>query len=433
MSNRNTLSRRQLGKLSGGAIAGAYALSSAHSAAAARLQEDVRLTFSLWGQESEEIAFEEMTRRFEEANPNVTVEMEFRPFAAHYESLGTRLAAGEAPDVVRVQYFRVGAYVAEGAFIDLSPYLEPDHGDDFGEPYWAPVEIDGGVYGLPHHTDTFAVWYNTDYFEQLDVRIPTSLEDAWTWDEFIEIAHQVQDETDADYGFVMDWDNAARRWLLFLYQNGGQPLDDELSTPQVNTPEGIETVAWTQSWFTEGLVPPESSVKGGDVTANLFATGRCGMMLEGDWLIPFIQDNMRDYGWDVTYMIRNVDMASDLGGNLLTVTRDSQHPEIAADFVKFLTNPENMRDFVIDAQFIPVRNSLLEEELDYPVRPEVKQVFLDTIAVVPNHFGRLATLPRWSRIEQLLLDELDLAFAAGQSPEDTARNIDDGITAILEE
>ena len=70
------------------------------------------------------------------------------------------------------------------------------------------------------------------------------------------------------------------------------------------------------------------------------------MLLGGDWQIPFLQENMTKYKWAVTYMPRDVAMASDLGGNCFAVSRDSKHPEVAADFLKFVVDEDNMRAFV---------------------------------------------------------------------------------------
>ena len=94
------------------------------------------------------------------------------------------------------------------------------------------------------------------------------------WDEFIRIARQLKEKGNAPYGFAMGWQNSsAYRWLPFLYQHGGQMLDAELRQPQLVSPTGVETLAWTQSWFKEGLVPPSTSVKSSEQTQNLFANG----------------------------------------------------------------------------------------------------------------------------------------------------------------
>jgi multiple sugar transport system substrate-binding protein len=154
------------------------------------------------------------------------------------------------------------------------------------------------------------------------------------------------------------------------------------------------------------------------------------MMLQGDWLMPYLEDNMQA-GWDITYMVRDVQMASDMGGNAVGVTKDSQNPELAADFLKFVASEEQMAQFCIDAQFIPVRKSLVEQGLDYNLRPEEMQVFVEQSSTVPTEMAREQTLPEFNKINQVLADELELAFKSGQSPDTTAKNISSGIEEAL--
>ena len=58
------------------------------------------------------------------------------------------------------------------------------------------------------------------------------------------------------------------------------------------------------------------------------------MMLNGDWLIPFLENSMTD-GWGVTYMIQDAGMASDLGGNAVAATTDTKVPRRPPTFSSF--------------------------------------------------------------------------------------------------
>ena len=74
-------------------------------------------------------------------------------------------------------------------------------------------------FALPHHTDTFALYYNVDFLRNLGVEMPRSLDLSLKWDEFIRIARQLKSKDDAPYGFAMGWQNSsAYRWLPCLYQ-----------------------------------------------------------------------------------------------------------------------------------------------------------------------------------------------------------------------
>lgn len=425
-------SRRDFLKVSGGALAGAYVLGLTGCGGSESESATGELAFQTWAGEAEEKAFRDVIKRYEEQNPDVTVKMEILPFGQMYEKLDTRLAAGQAPDITRVQYQAMGRYSSQGALVDLSEYLDSGYGDAFTPGLWQATNYEDTPFGIPHHTDTYAIFYNTEIFDQLGIEVPQSLEESWTWDEFIQISNQIKESGAAKFPFAMDWqgDTQSYRWMWFLHQHGGQLLTDDLSGPQIDNTAGIETIAWNQSWFNDGLVPPSSSIKSGEEVENLFANGTTAMMLNGDWLIPFLEENM-SAGWDVTYMIQDKEMASDLGGNALAVTKDSKNAEAAADFVKFATNEENMRRFCVDAQFVPVRTSLVDQQLDFKLRPEQMNLFVEQSKTVPEQMAKEQTIPEFNKITLLMADELEAAFKTGQSPEETANNISSGIEEVL--
>jgi multiple sugar transport system substrate-binding protein len=392
-----------------------------------------QLTFQTWASTSgEQKGFRGLVKRFEKQHPKASVKLEIVPGEQQYAKLDTRLAAGEGPDLARMQYQAVGRYSSQGALVDLSEYLGGGEGGDFTPAFWQAVQYEGAPYALPHHTDTFAVFYNTGIFDKLGVEVPGSLNESWTWDEFMRVAEQIKSEGAAKYPFAMNWQTAgaAYRWMSFLFQHGGRLLTSDLRGPAIDSSAGIETIAWNQSWFQDALVPPSTSIKSTEPIENLFANGTIAMMLQGDWLMPYLKDNMKA-GWGVTYMIRDAQMASDMGGNAVGVTKDSENPELAAEFVKFIASEEQMKQFCIDAQFIPVRKSLVSHSLDYTLRPADMRVFVQQSATVPTEMAKEQTLPEFNKINQVLADELELAFKSGQSPETTAKNIANGIEEAM--
>ena len=244
---------------------------------------------------------------------------------------------------------------------------------------------------------------NRDMLAKTGASLPTKLEESWSWADFIKLARAMKEQGGAPYGFAMSWQNSvAFRWLPFLYQHGGQMLSAELSRSQVSDREGVETIAWCQSWFKEGLVPPSTSIKSSEQPQNLFANGTVGMLVGGDWQIPFLSKSATS-PWAVTYM----------------------------PFRKFLTDERNMEDFVVSAQFLPVRRALAERALPYKLRPEAMEVFVGQSGTVPGHMVQTETLPAFARINTALANELDLAFTSGKDPAATARNIDAAVQPLL--
>ncbi|SED25117.1 multiple sugar transport system substrate-binding protein [Rhizobiales bacterium GAS188] len=422
-TGRGTLSRRALlGAGAGMVLAGDLR---------ARAQTTTPLTMTVWGAQAEQDAFNAAIAEYQTQHPEIAIRLEVNGNAMQlYQQVDTRLAGRQAPDIFRVQYQQIGRYASTRAVIDLGPYVDASYSADFEPAFLQAVTYKGRPYAMPHHTDTFALYYNRDLLQKIGVEVPTSLETSWSWQDFIRVARALKEKAGAPYGFAMGWQNAAYRWLPFLYQHGGELLNEDLTASQLATPKGIETIAWTQSWFKEGLVPPSTSIKSSEQPQNLFANGTIGMLLHGDWQIPFLTKNMKA-DWGVTYMPRDVAMASDLGGNCLAISRDCKHPELAADFLKFLSGKEKMRDFVTSAQFLPVRKSLMTERLPYALRPDAMEVFVKQSSTIPSHLVRTVTMPVFSKINVALTDQFDLAFTSDQDATATAKAIDTRVQALL--
>ncbi|KQQ74906.1 hypothetical protein ASF70_03150 [Rhizobium sp. Leaf321] len=420
--NRRTILKTGAG-LGAGLVTGALGMPA--------LAQEKQLTFAVWGGDSEVAGYRNVIAKFESANPGVKVKLDVMPFAQFYQQVDTRLAGRQAPDLFRVTYQQIGRYASNKAAIDLTQYLEKDFGKGFTPAVWSAANVKGTPYALPHHTDTFALFYNEELLEKANIAVPSSLDEAWTWAAFIDNAKKLKTQGGSSYPFAMSWQNGAvHRWMFYLYQHGGRLLSEDLTASRITEKAGIETIAWTQSWFTEGLVPPSTSVKSAEKVQNLFANGTIAMMLNGNWQIPFVEQQMKAK-WGVTYLPRDVAMADDLGGTCVAVSRDSKTPELAAEFVKFLVNEENMRSFVNTAQLLPVRTSIVDKGIEFSLRPNEMKVFVEQTKTIPEHLVSTVIHPNWGRFNPKMADELDLAFTSGQSAEQTAENIQAHIERLL--
>lgn len=66
------------------------------------------------------------------------------------------------------------------------------------------------------------VIYNKTAFDKAGVEVPSSIEEAWTWDEFVEALKTVMEKGDVMYGLVVD--KTFGRYMNFMYQAGGPLL-----------------------------------------------------------------------------------------------------------------------------------------------------------------------------------------------------------------
>ena len=187
-----------------------------------------------------------------------------------------RLQANQAPDMFRVSYTDVGSYATSGARADLSGHMDSAYGEAFLPALWGAVQTDGKPFGVPHHTDTSALAYNKAHFTRAGITsVPQSLEEAWTWEEFVAVLQQLKA---ADLGaapFALNYQLfGAYRWFNTLYQAGGSVRDESLENVTLDTPKARRALEWTKSLYTQGFTPRASWSSGPPTPTRSFRPRR---------------------------------------------------------------------------------------------------------------------------------------------------------------
>jgi multiple sugar transport system substrate-binding protein len=366
-------------------------------------------TFVLWGQDAEQSVFQELADAFE-AETGSRIALEVLPFDQVRTVVDRRLQAGDPPDLFRVTYTDVGAYASTGALADLSGSFGDGFGDDFLPALWGAVLLDDRPFGVPHHTDTSALVYNAAHVEAAGITdLPASLDDAWTWEEFVDSLRRLRE---ADLGaepFAFNYQLfGAYRWFNTLYQAGGRVLEDDLATVALGTDEARRALEWTRGLYTDGLHAANVLVQRPTYPDEIFPSQQISMIQAGSFLVPFLDETIGDgFEWGVTYLPRDAEAAAELGGNAVVVTRDAPNPEVAAQFAQFLVTADNMRLFCERTGALPVRTDLVDAELAYEVRPDLMPVFVEQATTLPEDLVAVSTSPGFTGINQALIDAMD--------------------------
>ncbi|HYH31143.1 MAG TPA: sugar ABC transporter substrate-binding protein [Pseudonocardia sp.] len=391
-----------------------------------------RLRFALWANTDAELgAFTAITDAFRQQT-GVTVEIENLAYAQMRPAIDSRLQSGDAPDLFRVSYTDIGAYTSTGALADLSAQLGDGFGDAFTPALWSAVLAEGAPVGVPHHTDCSAFVYNVDAFTRAGItEVPATLDEAWTWEEFIELMERVKAANPDSSAFGVNWQlGGAYRWLSFLGQAGGAVYDESMQQVTIDSPAGRRALEFTKSFYDRGLHPANLLVKSQTYVSDVFPSGQLSAIYAGDFLLPSLVESVKDFEFGATFLPRDVAHATELGGNAVVVTADSPNVDAAAEFCKFLAGAENMKAFCEQTTVLPVRNDLVDAQLDYAVRPDLMPVFQTQATTIPEHHVRTCTSPQFSGIADALLNELENCFAAGQSVDDTLGHLEAEITKL---
>ncbi|MCD7735550.1 MAG: extracellular solute-binding protein [Lachnospiraceae bacterium] len=155
-----------------GALVAALAAGSLGMQAGA--EEEVTLTWLSHYQEEGKLAWvENCVALFEEAYPNVTVNVEVVDADSYDTILQTKLASDDAPSIFDLSSnYDVGVYQEAGHLADLSDLECLDNVDP---DLLLEGQIDGVQYGVPIEMSGYGVFYNEEVFEEYGLSVPTTV------------------------------------------------------------------------------------------------------------------------------------------------------------------------------------------------------------------------------------------------------------------
>lgn len=401
------------------------------SKASARPKGDI--TFTTWGTDQELASFKQLIASFERANPGTSVKLRELPFEEIKQNIDAGLEAQKAPDVFRVTYQDVGFYSTRDALLDIGDYLPSGFGDAFIPGLWAVCQNDGKPIGVPLHADVSALVYNKQLLRKAGITdVPTSLDDAWSWSEFLDASRKVKAANPGKYGHAYNWQLAgAYRWMNWLYQAGGSMIDADAKKATLVGEPGTRTLQMFKTWVDEALIPPATSPKSTGYPDEIFPAQTFGLLFAGDFLLGSLQDTVKKFDFGAMPLPRDKGQATDLGGNALVATQGSKNPTTAAAFLKHMVSEQSMRSFCVDAGTLPTRPALAEQKLDYKVTPELFPIFTQQATTLGEGIVKASSLPNFTAINQVFQDELEKLVRSGQPIDQTLKNMNDGVQKNL--
>lgn len=391
--------------------------------------------FTYWeGSKADKLGFDFLVESFRKDHPEIALEVQVYPSATYRDQLDTRIAANDWPDVMRYTYQRLGKFKEAGVMLDLSGRISKESLDDLVPAFKSAMTYEGKLLGMPHHTDTLAIYYNKRMFKESGIRIPTGPKDGWTWDELSEISKKLKKDHNLEYAFGGIWDNGSGyRFLPFIYAAGGAILSEDQTKIAINSPESLKALKLYEGWRKNNLV-----IKNGftskSVTNMLFVAQKIAFTFSGSWHVSYMQENMPD-NWGITYMPRiDGNSGSDMGGNGLFGYRKTKYPNAAAIFIDYATSKDIVRRFCEVSNFIPVRKSLLESGIDYVSYKDEMKTLMGIVSTINPRMAADETSVRFQQLNVIFNEEMDpLAIDGSASAEQVAAKAEKRMTAALKE
>ncbi len=339
--------------------------------------DEIVLTWPcIWvGQDSKADTIAQIVDSFNEQHAGeIRVEIEPQPDYDGYEdTIRTRLAAGQAPDIFTFKLSpTTAAYYSGDLLMDFTDELAAGWGNDFNPGNLETSTVDGKTKSIPYEIGITPIWYNTELFAQAGIdEFPT------TMDEFWEAAEKLKAEgiypTSQMTGGTNSW--TSMLWYTHLLGSYGGP---DVWERAWDCPAFEKAAADLKRMYSDGNTTGDAIGADAGVSGGHYQAGRTAMFINGAWYIGNIRDNAPDV-YEVTELAP-LPQAGDHSGhqvgwlhtNLAAAhTDDPDRREAVIKFLQYLTKPENAKLVSLDAgSLLSIEYEITDDDVVDPLQQQ---------------------------------------------------------------
>ena len=300
----------------------------------------------------------------------------------------------------------------------------------------APINAsiyEDGIYAVPWFEDAGLLYSRVDLLEQAGYSAPPE-----TWDELKEMAVKTAQDTGTKYGFLFqgkNYEGGVCNALEYIRTHGGDVLSNVTSGEVViDSPEAAAGLETYHSMITSGAAPQAVSNYTETEGDPLFENGESvffrewpgvyGDILTGDFKVKHDQVTVSPIPVDPGNQ-----SSSTLGGWTFMINAQTDLPDEAWEFVKFMSSYESFKFRAINGGYISARKAILDDPEVQEAIPTVKlakDVLLDyaTSRPVTQFYGDMS-LEMQSQFNDALTGDV--------SPQQAVETLQKNLTNIMKQ
>ena len=374
-------------------------------------------------------ALEELIARFEEEHPHIDIDAQYIPTGdALVQKLVTAVQSDNAPDISWIHSHYLEELVKADAVYPMSRFRQgPDsltqaELDDIYPALKQYASWQGTLYSLPMEATNLGILYNKDHFREagLDPESPPA-----DWDELKDYAQRLMRDRNNDgrperAGFVVPAVPATGpqgtymmwQWIPYVWQAGGYLINEEQTEVLFDEEPGVEALSlWQDLYQAQNLRSFNTQEP-----LTPFVSGQVSMMMDGPWNLPRYPKLMPNTDWGIAMLPAGPEQrATVVAGEYLAIFKQTEHPEAAWKFLKWMIQPETQAFWSMRSGYLPIRASVLElpEYQQYLEENAAHRAFVEQMeyaqAQRPMDFHTL-------EIQRLIAQAIEQALVGGRDP-----------------
>jgi len=311
------------------------------------------------GQPEQVAAQEAVVEEFNAMQDDIRLEVEIVDNTVAYDTLGTLIATGEAPDIVGPVGLDASNSFA-GQYLDLAPLVEETGYDlsQFDEAAVDAYRTSEGLIGLPFATFPSFIFYRPSHFDDAGLNyppqefgapyvMPDGTEVEWNLETMREIAMELTVDSEGyfatedefapenteQWGYASQW-NDVRGYATLC--GAANPIDDEGNAV---LPESWEACL---NWHYDGIwedqfIPSDPEVNSDLLGGAPLASGNVSMVHSHLWMTCCLGDGDLSEDWNIAVVpTYEGEYTAKLHGDTFRVLNSTDHPEEAFEVLTYL-------------------------------------------------------------------------------------------------
>ena len=314
--------------------------------------------------DTEKPYFAQLEEKFNAAFTAEGVTVDVVPIPSYNDAIQAAAVSGGLPDVIMLDGPNMASMAWAGTIQPIGKLLDPSILADL-----LPAIKDQGTYGpsgdfyfISPYDSSVLFWGNKKLLEQAGVRIPTSVEDAWTREEMRDILAKLDALPGVEWPLDMKLNYGAGEWMTygfapFAQSNGGDIIDRTTWKAEgtINSAANIDALTELQDWNKKGWIVPASA---GD--NKFYGEKTAALSWVGNWMFPAHREGL---GEDLVLIpapkFGPAGVKSPNGGWGWAVPAASTNLEEIGKFLNFAMSTEQVAAYADITGYIPSRTSAI--------------------------------------------------------------------------
>jgi len=336
------------------------------TAADATSGEKVKITYAIWGTAEEQATTQKVADVFNASQDKIEVTITAIPNENYATVLNTMATAKELPDCGMVREDMVIPWTINGMLADISSMYD---GADSKPMENTAYKYEGKTVAYAVANEELVLYYNKDMFDKAGVAYPpTSIDNAWTWDEFVAAAkkltidsngkHPDEDgfnpDTITQYGCMVE--NFIWQLEEYCLTNGGGFYNKDGTEVAIGEDASIEGIQKVADLYLKDHVAPLSVGQTDDGCGRSIIAGTVAMTTNGTWNVGTSLNAAKadglNYGIAVLPYMKNKVTLTTAGAN--AVFSQGGHQKEAMEWVKWYSSEENGWSLISQGIWMPL-------------------------------------------------------------------------------